>query len=67
MKTNYAEQAVWFEHSVKPYVMTTKSHKTRCWYATIKRPPKPFELMRGDSYYKQDKTSTSFSKYIVIK
>jgi hypothetical protein len=57
MKTNYAEQVAWFEHSIRPYAVTNQSHKTRCWYATIKRPPKPFELMRGDSYYGQENQS----------
>jgi hypothetical protein len=45
MKTNYNQWVAWYELSVKPYIMTPHSQPTRCGYATLKRPPKPFEMM----------------------
>lgn len=43
MKTNYAQHLAWFEHSVKPNVMTQCPEETRCWHATSKRPTATFE------------------------
>ncbi|ORE17608.1 hypothetical protein BCV71DRAFT_181170 [Rhizopus microsporus] len=45
MKTNYSQFVAWYECLVKPFIKTPHSQPTRCGYATIKRPPKPFEWM----------------------
>ncbi|KAG1469321.1 hypothetical protein G6F56_003317 [Rhizopus delemar] len=45
MKTNYNQWVAWYELSIKPHVITPHTQLTRCGYATLKRPPKPFETM----------------------
>ncbi|KAI8879753.1 hypothetical protein K501DRAFT_335831 [Backusella circina FSU 941] len=60
MKSNYYEHLAWYEHSVRPNVVTPGNSSTRCWHATKRKEIGPFNPTSGDS-----PTSSSIESSIV--
>jgi hypothetical protein len=66
MRANYAEHLAWYQHSVKPHVLTYSGSETRCWHATQKRQPIAYELMRGESFYGKQGTYGFFDNRYTV-
>ncbi|KAK4515184.1 mitochondrial matrix iron-sulfur protein [Mucor velutinosus] len=46
MDTNYKEQLIWYENTVKPYAVRPISVKTRVWHASATKVPSPSKQLK---------------------